>query len=173
MSRKFFPLCNRLYLCKTITDFQNYFTAGKSIKFATKLIQYSAHPLCMCCTTLGNWMSELLILPDKTTYTLNHVWQEMNQFMADDWVDVNTVTEVAYVYTTCLYAWSKMILPLVNCIHHNAVVSALSNAQQSLLLFVSDVHLRLINSLVDDISFVAVCTADWGWGCLQKTDLVE
>jgi len=42
-----------------------------------------------------------------------------------------------------------MILPLVNCILNDAVVGALPNAQQPL-------HLRLINSLVNDIPYIVV-----------------
>jgi len=33
---KNFPLCNRLKLCQTLTNFQNFLTGGKCIKFATK-----------------------------------------------------------------------------------------------------------------------------------------
>jgi len=45
---------------------------------------------------------------------------------------------------------------LVNCTLNDAVVSATPNAQRSLLLFVSVVHLRLRNSLLDDTSYLLV-----------------
>jgi len=35
------------YLCQTLTDFQNYFTVGKRMKFPTKPVQNSQHSLMM------------------------------------------------------------------------------------------------------------------------------
>jgi len=40
VSQKKFPPLNSLQLCQTLTDFQNFYTAGKRTKFATKPIQY-------------------------------------------------------------------------------------------------------------------------------------
>jgi len=49
-----------------------------------------------------------------------------------------------------------MIPPLVNCILNDAVVNAMPNDQQSLLLFVNVVHLRRRNSLLDNTLYLIV-----------------
>jgi len=49
-----------------------------------------------------------------------------------------------------------MIPLLINCIPNDAVVSAMPNALQSMLLFVNAVHLRMINWLLDDTPFLVV-----------------
>jgi len=49
------PHLNSLQLCQILTDFQNFCTAGKRMKFSTKCTrQYPVHLRHCYCTTLGN-----------------------------------------------------------------------------------------------------------------------
>ena len=53
--KKKFPPLNSLQLCQILTDFQNFCTAGKRMKFATNLCEtIPTTPWACCYTTLGN-----------------------------------------------------------------------------------------------------------------------
>jgi len=97
------------------------------------------------------------------------MWQKWN--IVWHMVDINAVIAVAHMYIICPYAWSKMTPPLINCILSDAVVCAMPNTQWSLLLFVNVVHLRLKESLLDDIP--SCSTPDWGRDCSTATYLIK
>ena len=70
------------------------------------------------------------------------------------------------VSTVCLHACTKTLAPLVNCIVNDALVDVTPHLLQTLFQFVSVVHSRLVDSLLDDapdpvINWIKVRAVHW------------
>ena len=70
------------------------------------------------------------------------------------------------VFAVRLHAYTKSLAPLVNCIVNDALVNVMPHLLQMLFQFVSVVHPRLVDSLLDDtpdpvINWIKVRAVHW------------
>jgi len=98
--RNKFPPSNCLWLCQTLTDFQNFYTAEKRMKFTTKLYDITH-------LTLGMLLHYLrkLEIPIFCKYSAD---MEENAHKLNMCIDFNSSTRVT-VYAKCIYVLAEYV----------------------------------------------------------------
>ena len=100
--KKKFPPLNSLQLCQILTDFQNFCTAGKPMKFATKPDNIIRLTLGMLLHYLGTSKTQIVCKYSADMEKCNKL-----HFQCTDY---NSCTRVT-VYAECIYVFSSKSCP--------------------------------------------------------------